>query len=37
LTEAFGISNKKKEVPFLLIPSTATIGAKETYEVKIIF
>ncbi len=36
-TECAGVTNKKKEVPFLLIPSTATIGAKETYEVKIIF
>lgn len=37
VTEAYGVTNKKKEVPFLLVPSTATIGAKETYEVKIIF
>ncbi len=36
-TESQGVSNKKKEVPFLLIPSTATIPANETYEVKIIF
>jgi hypothetical protein len=37
VTEAYGVTNKKKEVPFLLVPSTATIGAKETYEVKIVF
>lgn len=36
-TESQGVTNKKKEVPFLLIPSTATIAANETYEVKIVF
>jgi len=36
-TECNGIMNKKREVPFLLIPQTATIGPKETYEVKIVF
>jgi P pilus assembly chaperone PapD len=36
-TESQGVTNKKKEVPFLLIPSTATIPANETYEVKIVF
>lgn len=36
-TEGQGVANKKKEVPFLLIPATATIPANETYEVKIIF
>ena len=36
-SECSGVQNKKKEVPFLLIPQTATIGPKETYEVKIVF
>jgi len=37
LSQVFGIENRKKQVPFLMIPQTATIPAKETYEVKIVF
>lgn len=36
-SEAAGVGNKKKTVPYMLIPSTATIQAKETYTVKILF
>ena len=32
-----GCINNKKVVPFVLIPATATIPAKTTYEVKILF
>ena len=32
-----GCSNKKKTVPFVLIPATATILYKTIYEVKILF
>jgi len=37
MSQVFGIENRKKQVPFLMIPQTATIPARETYEVKIIF
>lgn len=37
LSQVFGIENRKKQVPFLMIPQTATIPARETYEVKIVF
>ena len=33
----FGSENHTKQVPFVLIPSTATIPANESYEVKIVF
>ena len=36
-SQVFGIENKKKSVPFLMIPQTATIEANQTYEVKIVF
>jgi P pilus assembly chaperone PapD len=32
-----GCTNKNKKVPFILAPTTATIQAKTTYDVKIIF
>ena len=32
-----GVENKKKQLPFVMIPSTATIPANEEYEVKILF
>lgn len=37
LSQVFGIENRKKQVPFLLVPQTATIPPKETYEIKIVF
>lgn len=36
-SQVHGCTNKKKTVPFVLIPATATIPAKTTYEVKILF
>lgn len=36
-SQVFGIENRKKSVPFLMIPQTASIPANETYEVKIVF
>ena len=32
-----GVENKQKQLPFVMIPSTATIPANEEYEVKILF
>ena len=32
-----GVENKEKQLPFVMIPSTATIPANEEYEVKILF
>jgi hypothetical protein len=37
LSEASGVKNSKKTVPFMLMPATATVAADETYEVKILF
>ena len=36
-SQVHGCTNKRKTVPFVLIPATATIPAKTTYEVKILF
>ena len=33
VSEAFGVDNLCKKKPFLLVPSEATIKAKESYEV----
>ena len=35
--EASGVKNRKKTVPFMLMPASATVAADETYEVKILF
>lgn len=37
ISQVFGIENRKKQVPFLMVPQTAVIKEHETYEVKIIF
>jgi hypothetical protein len=37
LSQVFGVENRKKQVPFLLVPQTGTIGVNKTYEVKIVF
>ncbi len=37
LSEASGVKNRKKTVPFMLMPASATVAADETYEVKIVF
>ena len=37
MSEVCGVENKKKQVPFLLVPQQALIPANETFEVKIIF
>ena len=37
ISQVSGVENRKKSLPFTMVPNEGTIGAKATYEVKIIF
>lgn len=36
-SEVHGVENNRKQVPFIMVPTQATIPANESYEVKIVF